>query len=477
MDLKGLLNKPENEKLEFKRDLSGKNTFIKDVCAFANSKGGIIVIGVDDTSREVVDIDQENLFRLEEKIVNMITDNIEPMVNFIVNPYNLDGRMILYVEIYPGLLTPYRLKSKGINEGVYVRIGSTSRPASQEYITELERRRLNISFDVTDIPATSKSDLDYSLIEFYLETRYQKNDIPKVAISEQFLESIKVLKRQGNHLVLSVAGVLLFGYSPSRIFPQSAIKCARFKDDDSFEYLDKKEFEGSLFKQLDNALNFFKVNEPKSAKIKGIYREESYAVPEIAIREALVNAIVHRDYNISGSDIKFNIYDSYIEIISPGRLPFGINIEDLGCGISKSRNPIMVSIFREMGIIEEYGKGIEKIKRAIDKHNLVMPKFEEVSDFFKVTFYKKKLLKRPSVSLIDDYDYLFMDYTKEQINEIKNYTLEKGYITNSKCRELLHISIDQAKYLLKRLVEENILEAIGKGKGRKYILKNPKGWN
>lgn len=471
MDIKALIQQTENERLEFKRDLSSTTNFVKDVCAFANASGGILIIGVEDTTKELIGIKEEEIIDLEEKIANILSGSIEPMVNYIARTYNVDGKMLMYLDIFPGQLPPYFVRSKGIPEGVYARVGSTSRPASVEFISELERRRLNISFDSTEVYGSSKNDLDFGLIEYYLERRKQVNNIPKVDISDRFLESIRVLKRVGSSLMPTVGGILLFSPRNFNLLPNAVLKCARFRGNSSQEYIDKKEFKGPLIKQIESAMNFFKMNEKKSAVIDGTYREEQYAIPEIAIREVIINAVIHRDYNVTGSDIKFNIYDDCIEIISPGRLPFGITIEDIGLGISKTRNTVIAKIFSDMGVVEEWGKGISKIKESIAQVNLRAPEFIELSNFFKVILYKTKLEKKEVLTLTKNEYNIFNEYTHEQVKKLLEYIKTNNFITNSKCRELFNVNIDQAKYILNKLVENNLLDAIGERKSRKYILK------
>lgn len=482
MDVKisDVINQPENEKIDFTRDLSSKDSFLKKVCAFANSSGGHIIIGIEDQSRKIIGINENEIFDLDEKITNIVVDNFDPVVTFYLKAQNFKEKIVLILEILPGPFTPYYIKSKGKPDGIYVRVGSSNRQASPEKIAELERRRLNISFDSTEIFSSDKNALDFGLIDYYLERRHQINNIPKVDVSDRFLESIKVIKRSGKSYVCTAAGILLFSHSTSNFFPYAMVKCAKFKGNSSLEYIDKKEFNGSIITQVNNVINFFKINEQKMAKIKDIYREESYIVPVIAIREAVINAIVHRDYSLDNSDIKFNIYDDFIEIISPGRLLFGMDIEDIGKGISKTRNPVIARIFKEIGLIEEFGKGIYKINESVKEAGLAHPKYEEISEFFKVTIYKTQDInikndnqvidKVIKSSTLKEEKPIFKKYKKEHINKIIDYLEHEEYITNSKCRGLLKINDEQARYVLNKLVEQRILKSIGEGKSRRYKL-------
>ncbi|MEW5818784.1 MAG: ATP-binding protein [Cyanobacteriota bacterium] len=486
MDIEKIIQQQENEKLEFKRELTStfdKKSFLKDVCAFANTHGGLIIIGIENDAHKVIGI-QENPLELDEKIANIIHDSFNSPVEYIARTCNYQDKILFCIEVYTGSLVPYCILSQGKPDGVYVRIGSTSRQASQEKIADLERRRLNISYDSIEVFDTTEEDLDFSLIDHYLKKRYEINKIPEVNIDSNFLESIKLLKRSGNQLVCTVASILLFGKNIQKYYSNSCIKCGLYKGNTSLEYIDKKEFTGSLFHQLDSAIKFFRINEKKGAVIKGLQREEKYIVPEIAIREALVNAIVHRNYSIMGSDIKFNIYDDYIEIINPGGLPYGMTMEFLGKGISKVRNIVIAKIFKEMGVIEEFGKGISKIIDSTLQEGLKTPKFENFEEFFKVTIYKTKdnqniesqteLKQTDNKDLVDLKNRLqsmFLKYQLEDLEKVIEYLQRNNFIKNSECQKLLNINNEQAKYILNKLTEKDILIAEGTGKGRKYTLK------
>lgn len=489
MDINNLIQQQENEKLEFKKELtstSDKKSFLKDVCAFANTNGGFIIIGIENNTKEIIGI-QENPLELDEKVANIIHDSFNTPVEYVARTCNYQDKILFCIEIFTGSLVPYFILNQGKPEGVYVRMGSTSRPASMEKISELERRRLNISYDSIEVFGTSEKDLDLNLIDYYLERRYEINKIPKVHIDSNFLESIKLLKRSGNQYVCTVAAILLFGKDIQNYYSNSCIKCGVYKGNSSVEYIDKKEFTGSLFYQLDSVMKFFRINEKKGAVIKGLHREEKYIVPEVAIREALINAIVHRDYSIMGSDIKFNMYDDSIEIINPGGLPYGMTMEFLGKGISKVRNIIIAKILKEMGIIEEFGKGITKIIDLTKEEGLRTPKFENFNEFFKVTIYKtrenadisdqiklKQVENDLSVDLQNKLKSIFLKYTCEELERIIKFIEKNEFIKNRDCQKLLDINNEQAKYILNKLTEEEILIAEGIGKARKYRLKTPK---
>jgi ATP-dependent DNA helicase RecG len=192
-------------------------------------------------------------------------------------------------------------------------------------------------------------------------------------------------------LFWDTAGILLFSNEPENYIPGAVIKCARFKGIEMDEFIDQRIITGSLFAQAEETIAFFKKNIRRSAKIEGLYRIEEYEYPEKAIREALVNAICHRDYSRRGADIKFAIFDNRIEITSPGGLLPNISIEDLGTGVSELRNKVIGKILNESGLIEGYGTGVLRIRKYIQEKGLIQPEFRENNGFFKAIFFNAKV--------------------------------------------------------------------------------------
>ncbi|PXF57277.1 MAG: ATP-dependent DNA helicase [Candidatus Methanogaster sp.] len=387
MSIQKLLSSPESKTLEFKEAAPSSLSIAKTTCAFANGGGGSIIIGVRDKSREIIGIDELGIPDLEEKISNMIYTLVEPTPAFNAIVYNIEGKLLLKIEIFPGSLKPYHLKNKGELEGTYIRLGSTNRKADLDIIEELRRRRMNIGFDETYVLEASVKDIDVENIKRYLESRKKARDVPVAEPDTAFLKKIKAIKQYNGDVYPTVAGILLFSSEPENYIPGAVVRCARFMGNDMDEFIDQRIITGSLFTQAEETIAFFKKNIRRSAKIEGLYRIEEYEYPEKAIREALVNALCHRDYSRMGADIKFAIFDNRIEITSPGGLLPNITIEDLGTGVSELRNRVIGKIFSESGMIEGYGTGILRIRKYIEERGLVQPEFRDYEGFFKVVFY------------------------------------------------------------------------------------------
>lgn len=391
MSIQDLLSSPESKTLEFKETMPTPQAIAKTACAFSNAGGGTILIGVEDKNKTIIGIDEQEIHILEEKIASIVYTIVEPTPSNHITIQNVDGKLLLKIDVFPGSLKPYHLKSKGELEGTYIRVGSTNRKADIETIEELRRQRMNISFDETSVIDASLEDIHTKNIEFYLKKREEVRDIPKLEPDTKFLKNIKAIQQQNGSIYPTAAGILLFSNEPEKYIPGATIKCARFKGIEMDEFLDQKIIKGSLFSQIEETIAFFKKNVKRGAKIEGVYRKEEYEYPETAIREAVVNAICHRDYSRKGADIKFAIFDDRIEITSPGGLLPQISLSDLGTGVSELRNKIIGRIFNEMGLIEGWGTGIRRIRKQIEEKGLVPPEFRESNGFFKAIIYNEPL--------------------------------------------------------------------------------------
>ncbi len=227
------------------------------------------------------------------------------------------------------------------------------------------------------------------------------------------------------------------------------------------EFLDQRIVSGPLFKQVEEAIAFFKRNIRRGAKIEGLYRKEAYEYPEKAVKEALVNAVCHRDYSRKGADIKFAIFDDRIEITSPGHLPSSITLEDLGKGVSEHRNKIIGRTFSELGLIEGFGTGVFRMRKYCREWGIVDPEFREDSGFFKTIFYKKAYEEKelPSFDL---------SKLEEDDRKIISYMQEHEKATAKELENLLKKSRSTLRRKLKNLIAEEYI--VWKGKSPKDPL-------
>jgi ATP-dependent DNA helicase RecG len=380
-DIDCIIRKGEGKTLEFKETLPGGESLAKTAVAFSNMAGGKIIIGIEDRSRKLIGVSENEALDFPDRIYGMIYDRCCPAIIPEIYLVSVEDRKILVVEIYPGAVKPYYLKSKRREKGIYVRVGAVNKPADQEMIGELERQRQNISFDEQPL---------YDKIEENLDIERLKKDFQRLSgkeLTPPDLLNLRIIREEGKQRFVTVGGMMLAGRE--NLPEYTRVKCARFKGTEMIEFIDQKEFSGVLYEQAEETMKFAMTHIAKSGKIEGLQRIDRYEVPLEAIREAIVNAIVHRDYSISGADIKFAIFDDRIEITSPGCLPRSLEIEDIMAGRSEIRNKVIARFFKEIGFIEQWGTGMRKMVNLCASANLPEPAFKESGLYFKITFFKK----------------------------------------------------------------------------------------
>ncbi|MHC1757470.1 MAG: RNA-binding domain-containing protein [Methanosarcina sp.] len=463
MSILRLLAAPESRTLEFKEKMPSALAIAKTVCAFSNGAGGSIIIGIRDRDKTLIGIDELEISDVEEQAANITYEMLEPIPSFNTTIYNIEGKLLLKVEVYPGRLKPYHLKEKGEMEGTFVRIGSTNRKADPEIIEELRRQRMNISFDETVVQEAGIEELEPENLAFYFRMREKVRGIPENEINSNFLKKKRFALQLNGSIYPTVAGVLLFSTEPDIYLPGALIRCARFKDNEMDEFLDQRIISGPLFSQVEEAIAFFKRNIRRGAKIEGLYRKEAYEYPEKAIKEALVNAVCHRDYSRKGADIKFAIFDDRIEITSPGQLPSSITLDDLGKGVSEHRNKVIGRTFSELGLIEGFGTGVFRMRKYCKEWGISDPEFREDSGFFKTIFYKKRIEERKLIGQ----NLIELD---EDEKEVLTYIEKKGKASTKELESILGKSKSTVKRKIKKLIENKYL--IWQGKS----LRDPSGY-
>lgn len=377
------LDQPVSRRLEFKEAFPKGDQVAKTAVAFANGAGGRIVFGVKDSPRQIIGIPDDQLFKIEERITNCIFDLCAPGIVPEIYIQSVEEKSLLVVEIYPGAQKPYGIRKPGRPNEVYVRVGASNRKASPETIETLERQRRKISFDALTVNGCNVEDVDLSRFKKVFKSQTGRN-IGKTQLFNMGLFQ----KEQGRQCPTNAA--LLLSDSPARrqFFPYAKIECARFKGTDRRVFLDQATIEGPIQESIEPGMAFIKKNIALGATIGEIYRKDRWEYPLEAIREALINAVIHRDYAILGSDIKVAIYDDMLEITSPGPLPDALSLEELGTGRSEIRNRVLAPIFKELKLIEAWGSGIQKIRDELDQYPEIALVLQEAGQTFQVQFRK-----------------------------------------------------------------------------------------
>lgn len=401
MDIIELLKKPEGKTLEFKRDISSSQGLVRTIISFANTAGGTIVIGVEDKNHYVVGIEEP--ISVEEALANIISDSIEPQIIPEIDIIPWRNTYLLVVHVYPSSNRPHFLKKTGKSDGVYIRVGSTNRKADKSMIGELERFSKNQSYDEMPLPDLSSEDIDFRVASELFEPIYK--------LKPKDLESLGLTIRYQGKTVPTVAGVLLFGKERKKTFPDAWIQAGRFRGKDKTTIVDSVAIHEYPIKAIENVLAFIEKHTMKAIEIKRIKHEVRSNVPMIALREAIINAVVHSDYSQCGAPIRVAIFDDRIEIENPGLLPFGLTTEDIKRGVSKLRNRTIGKIFNKFGLIEQWGSGISRMFSSCEEAGFPEPKFEELGIHFRVTLFSNEIGK-PKLDQKDSAIISALQYTE-----------------------------------------------------------------
>ena len=375
----------ESKNVEFKVSLpKDSEKYTKTIVAFANTQGGQLIVGVDDKTREVVGVSDDDLFRMMDSISNAVSDSCEPQIVPNIEPQTISGKTVIVVSVIPGANRPYYIKSKGKENGTFIRVAGTSRPARAQKIKELEMEGARIYWDeLTCIGYPVTEEAIQKLCNDILSYR-RKMGLPDREIGIPQLVNWKLLKMENETILPSNAFVLM----TSDFFPFSKTQCAVFKGTDRTVFLDKKEFDGPLYEQIEEATNFVLRNIRLGATIDGLVRKEAYELPLEAIREMIINAHCHRNLN-DDSCVQVAIYDDRLEVTSPGGLYNGLTYDELMNGHSKIRNRAIANIFNKMGLVESWGTGVRRIMGAAAEYGLPTPEFQTFDDMFRVNLYRR----------------------------------------------------------------------------------------
>ncbi|MYA37075.1 MAG: winged helix-turn-helix transcriptional regulator [Gammaproteobacteria bacterium] len=395
MELIELLKRPEDKTLEFKRDLSSPSGILRSIVAFANSAGGVLLLGVEDDTRNVRGI--EKPLEMEERMANLISDGICPRLIPDIEILPWRCKNVLAVRVHPSPGRPHYLKNAGLQGGAYVRVGSTNRRADRELIDELRRFTRGETFDEQAMLDCDSEALDFKAAsESFASVR---------GLKQSDLDTLRLMTTHQGRKVPTVGGMLLFGIERDRYFPDAWIQAGRFRGTDKADIIDTLEIRSLPVRSVEDAVAFVQKHALRGMEIGAVHREERWNLPPAAVREAIVNAIVHADYSQRGAPIRVSIFDDRLEVESPGLLPFGLTVDDLLQGVSKLRNRVIGRVFHELGLIEQWGSGIQRIVAVCRDAGLAPPVLEEIGTHFRATI-RTSSIAAPSV---DEKDQTILD--------------------------------------------------------------------
>ena len=322
---------------------------------------------MDDKTHQIVGVENDVLFQLMDGIANAVSDSCVPQIIPDIEPQTVDGKTVVVVSVEAGKNRPYYLKSKGKDNGTYIRVAGTSRLAFPEKIKELEMEGARISWD------------ELTCVGYPVS----KDATEKLCQDKEQLINWKILKQSEGQLLATNAYALL----TSDYFSFSKTQCAVFKGTDRAVFLDKRELKGPIYTQIEEAVDFVLRNIRLGATIDGLVRKERYELPPEAIREMIINAHCHRNL-LDESCIQVAIYDDRLEVTSPGGLYNGLTYEEVMNGHSKIRNKGIANIFSQMGLVEAWGSGIKRILNAAEEYGLPKPRFQEFDNMFRVELFR-----------------------------------------------------------------------------------------
>lgn len=449
----------EDYTLELKERVN--NDIKKEIVAFANSDGGEILIGINKSGAVigVQNIDQEM-----ERISNMIRDGIRPDLTYytsvdIIKEGNFE---IIKVGVQRGEKRPYHLSDKGLrSNGVYVRHGITAAPASEERIRQMIKESDGDTFD-------RMRSLNQQL-NFDFATKYFQES--NLTFTSENKRSLNLIDKDGYY---TNAALLLSEQC------EHTIKCAVYSGTDKMAFQARKEFSGSILQQLTDVYEYLDLLNNKNTRIESLKRVDFKDYPDYAIREALINSIVHRDYNFSGS-ILLNIYKDRVEFVSLGSLVQGITIRDMMHGVSQTRNTVIANVFYRLELIESYGTGVQRIMKSYDGE-LRAPSFSIAPASVVVTLPNRNYNSRSgsfgnSRNNTEAYGninenlprYGNVELTDTEAKVI-DYIISRGQVTTKEIENLLQKSYFPVNLLLNRLIDKGVITRVGKARATKYKL-------
>ena len=435
----------ETNKLEYKREYTDDIKYT--VIAFANSEGGKLYIGIDDSGAAtgVNCLDEVML-----KTTNLIRDAIRPDITLFTDCKleKIDEKTVITVTVQRGTARPYYLSSKGIRPaGVYVRQGASSVPASEAAILKMIKETSGESYE-------QERSLNQSLTFTYASAYFAKKQIDFGAPQ---MHSLQLISEDGTYNNLAL---LLSDQCPH------SLKIAVFQGSSKSIFLDRREFTGSLLQQLDEASAYMALNNRLHAEFQGLERIDKNDYPPEALREALLNIIVHREYGINGPAL-ISIFDDRMEFVNIGGLVQGMTLEDVLLGISALRNKHLADVFYRLHLIEAYGTGLLKIKEGYVDSKLE-PLIEATGNAFKITLFNINFPKSTKRYLcVKESQAVYGSKAKKE-KMVMETIAKLGSVSRKDIQDILGISQATAIVLLRSMLKEGKLKKEGAGRYQRY---------
>lgn len=412
----------------------------KEIVAFANCEGGRIVVGVADNG-EILGVESPD--GVIQRVSNMVRDSIKPDLTMFVRYEALEeqGFWVVCIDVQRGANRPYYLAKKGLRpEGVYVRQGTSSAPATETAIRSMIKETDGDSFESM---RSIEQDLTF-------ESAKREFDSRKVPFGEVQMRTLKMQSPEG---IFTNLALLLSDQCVH------TIKAATFEGIGQEVFKDRREFTGSLLKQVNDVYEYIDLRNQTRSTFEGLRRTDSRSYPEAAVREALLNCVVHRDYSFRASSL-ISVYSDRIEFVSIGGLLPGVSLDDVMLGLSVCRNPQLANVFYRLELIEAYGTGMRKIVGSYEGTGK-LPQITVTSNAMRVVL--------PNLNASDSVfsEIKEVDSAEEKVLQLAS---RKGSVSRRDVEDLLRVGQSTAGRVLKRLLDSGLLVRYGSGKGTKYRL-------
>lgn len=468
----------ETSALEFKTSAGGKlpKDIWHTISAYANTNGGKIVFGITPEGTPI-NLSRTEIDQLQQEVSSLCSQAFSSTITPDIQ-YN-EGILVIFIPPSPAQLRPVYKKSKGAGSGTYVREGSSNRQANDEMI-----RRFSIAArggaETIEFDNVNYKDLfdDLFIIEYITLLNAKKSNMYQSFKNEEVLFKLRATNKLNNPTLF---GLLAFGKDSA---PQEVIAptvkivvtqypgLSKVNEDDVFEtYIDNREFYGNAKTQFDKAFTFLKSKLPVRGTIdSGGVRRDYFVIPDVAIREALANALAHRDYSTYSSPIQVDIFSDRIEIINPGRSL--VPIEQLDKAPSATRNPLLMNYLKDYGITDQKARGIRTIKLSLKKAGLQAPDFANIDQSFKATLFASAFISQDDKNWLRQFGAFKLN--ERQQNALAHVKNNNDGISNSEYRDINSMNNvrddKKANQELRQLVEKKILVTSGENRARRYVL-------
>lgn len=456
-EIKTLIASGEGYQAEWKKSIPSKAKDItEEVCAFANAAGGVVLIGVDDEDNIIgAKFPNDKRSTLQNSI-----NEIDPSITVTMSEVVIDGKNIIVIDVPSGKRKPYMYSG-----AIYMRQGpNTQKLTSAEQVRDFFQQSDRIFFDELAVPGFN---IETDLEEAFFKLFRTESGFPSSIENNQIIKNLKLLDDE-NHF--KAGSVLFFGKSPESHFEKAVIRCVAFEGIDKRTIIDSKDFTGPLYYQYRSSMQWLKGKLDVRYDIEGEGggpRKEIWEIPETAFKEAIINALAHRDYYDKGARITVEVFKDRVEISNPGGLISGIKRSEFGTR-SLSRNPLIFGLFERMDLVEQIGSGISRIRELMADADLPNPVFQ-LEGMFTV------ILRRP----VDFSQWINQWHDELSSNRIK--ILEELYKNNTISKEELGEAVGLSKTAIdnniKWLRNNDFLNRIGSDRGGKWqvLFKNKMG--